>query len=79
LCHAADGSGANWIGRFLEPQPPDMADPDTRLRLVGAARLRRVIRDGLTGTSMPAFGSALSDDEIDAVAAYILKAFLGSE
>lgn len=76
LCHAADGSGRNWIGRFLEPHPPDLRDPDTRARVGDRAALGGVIRNGLTGTSMPAFRSVLTDREIEAIVAYVAKAFL---
>jgi len=38
-------------------------------------RLRQVIRDGLPETSMPAWKSVLEPHEIDAVIAYISRAF----
>jgi mono/diheme cytochrome c family protein len=34
-------------------------------------RLRERIRDGLEGTSMPAWRHVLNDAEVDAVAAYV--------
>ena len=74
FCHAGDGTGRNWIGTFLEPSPRDLTDP----RFMGTMnreRLREAIRLGLAGTSMPAWGSVLADDEIEAIIAYIHKAF----
>ena len=73
FCHAADGTGRNWIGSFLEPHPRDLTGPamDTMTR----SRLRNVIRDGLTGTSMPAWKSVLSENEIQALMDYISRAF----
>jgi cytochrome c oxidase cbb3-type subunit III len=74
FCHAADGTSRNWIGSFLEPHPRDLTAPAfmtgmTRDRLAG------VIREGLPGTSMPAWKSVLSDADIQALIAYISKAF----
>jgi len=74
FCHAADGSGRNWIGAFLEPHPRDFTDrrflsQRSRRQLTGA------IRDGLPGTSMPAWKSVLEEEEIRDVVAYIARAF----
>jgi len=74
FCHARDGTGRNWIGSFLQPHPRDLTDPAfmsgmTRQRLAG------VIRDGLPGTSMPAWKSVLSPSQTQAVVAYVLRAF----
>ncbi len=74
FCHAADGSGKNWIGAFLEPHPRDLSDR----AFMGArtrAQLANAIRDGLPGTSMPAWKSVLEDEEIVAVTAYLEAAF----
>lgn len=74
FCHAADGTGKNWIGAFLEPHPRDLTDP-AFMGKIDRGHLRRVIRDGLPGTSMPAWKSVLDDREIDAVITYIDRAF----
>lgn len=74
FCHAADGTGKNWIGSFLEPHPRNLTDP-AFMASMSRERLRRVIRDGLPDTSMPAWKSVLSDRDIDSVIAYISKAF----
>ncbi len=39
------------------------------------ARLKRVIREGLPGTSMPARKSVLSEPDVEAVTAYVGRAF----
>ena len=39
-------------------------------------RLRRTIRDGLPGTSMPAWRTVLKPAEIDAIVAYVQRAFV---
>lgn len=74
FCHAADGTGRNWIGSFLQPHPRDLVNSpvmDTMTR----DRLRETIRNGLPGTSMPAWKHTFSDADIDAIAAYVSRAF----
>lgn len=74
FCHAADGTGKNWIGSFLEPHPRNLTDP-AFIGTTNRRHLREVIRKGLKDTSMPAWGSVLSAEEIESVIAYIDKAF----
>jgi len=73
-CHAADGSGRNWIGSFLDPPPPDFREPEVAARF-SAEHLRRVTRDGIEGTSMPAWRDVLEAGEIEAVVVYLQRAF----
>lgn len=74
FCHAADGSGRNWIGSFLEPRPRDFTDKGFTL-LQTAASIERSIRLGIPGSSMPAWRDVLTSHEIVAVVAYIQEAF----
>lgn len=74
FCHAADGTGKNWIGSFLEPHPRNLRDPDF-MKNMTRTRLAATIRTGLPGTSMPAWKSVLSEREITAIVAYVAKAF----
>lgn len=74
FCHAVDGTGKNWIGSFLEPHARNLRDP-AFMGTITRARLNAAIREGLPGTSMPAWKSVLSDKEITAIIAYISKAF----
>ena len=78
LCHAADGTGQNWIGNFLDPSPPDFNDPGVAARL-DDGRLNEAILDGLRGTSMPAFRSALDHDQVEAIISYLKRAFLKTD
>lgn len=73
FCHAADGTARNWIGSFMVPHPRDLTS--SALDGMTRARLRMVIRVGLPDTSMPAWKSVLSKDEIEAIIAYINRAF----
>lgn len=77
FCHGADGSGKNWIGQFMQPKARDLTQYSPRS--MPLPRLTQRIREGLPGTSMPAWGSVLQPDEIDAVAAYVARAFFGPD
>lgn len=74
FCHAADGTGKNWIGSFLEPHPRNLTDPGF-MSTMTRSRLKQVMRDGLPGTSMPAWKDVLTERQIDAIAAYVDAAF----
>lgn len=74
FCHAADGTGGNWIGHFLEPHPRNLTDAAAMAGMT-RARLKERIREGVPGTPMSAWKQVLSDEEIDAVIAYISRAF----
>ncbi len=73
FCHAADGTGKNWIGQFMDPKARDLTQYDQRS--MPAARLQTVIRDGLPGTSMPGWKTVLRPAEIAAVGEYVQRAF----
>lgn len=74
FCHAADGTGKNWIGSFLEPHPRNLTDP-AFMKTMTRARMREVIRHGLPETSMPAWKDVLDETQIDAVISYVDAAF----
>lgn len=74
FCHGADGTGKNWIGSFLEPHPRNLRDP-AFMKNMTRSRLSATIREGLPGTSMPAWKSVLNDGEIAAIVAYVARAF----
>ncbi len=75
FCHAANGTGKNWIGSFMEPPARDL----TQLHGMTSARLGDVIRNGLVNTSMPAWRGVFNDAQIEAVAAYVMRAFIPQE
>ena len=74
FCHAADGTGKNWIGSFLEPHPRNLRDPLFMSNMT-RVRLAATIREGLPNTSMPAWKNVLSPEDIAGVVAYIAKVF----
>lgn len=74
FCHGADGSGKNWIGTFMEPHARDLTNPEFMASMT-RSRLRMTIEEGLPGTSMPAWKSVLQPQEIEAIVAYVNRAF----
>ncbi len=73
-CHGEDGDGLGVVADRLYPKPRDFTlglfkykttDADTEFP--SDDDLRRTIKDGLTGTAMPAWGEILSDAEVDAL------------
>jgi cytochrome c oxidase cbb3-type subunit 3 len=74
FCHAADGTARNWIGSFMEPHPRDLTKSAAMDSMTGT-RLKTVIREGLSGTSMPAWKSVLSEQEVEDITAYVARAF----
>ena len=58
-CHGSDGAGGSG--------------PRLRDRGFTAARLKRVITDGIPGTAMPAFGKGLKPEQITQLVAYLLS------
>lgn len=74
FCHAADGTGKNWIGSFLEPHPRNLTD-QRMMAGFDRKRLRGTIEDGLPGSTMPAWKSVLDTEQIEAVIDYIDIAF----
>lgn len=74
FCHAADGTARNWIGSFMQPHPRDLTSPQAMSGMT-RTRLRTVIHEGLPGTSMPAWKSVLSEQQVDDVIAYVGRAF----
>lgn len=74
FCHAADGSGQNWIGSFLEPNPRDLRDPQF-MSAMNREILTRRIENGLKNTSMPAWKHVLNKKQIGQIISYISEAF----
>lgn len=74
FCHAADGTSKGWIGSFLEPHPRDLTSAEA-MQGMTKERLARSIAEGLPGTSMPAWQHVLGAGDIEALMAYISRAF----
>lgn len=63
-----DGRAETTMGRKHEI--PDVTDPAWK-RKFPVAKIVQVVRDGVPGTKMRAFGKKLSDAEIEAVARFM--------
>ena len=63
-CHGADGKGVAAM------KTPDFTNPAVQAVLSDAA-VTRIIREGKSGTAMPAWGGKLSQAEIAAVAGFV--------
>lgn len=80
-CHGVSGAGDGPTADFLYPRPRDYRPGKFKFTSTpnGAKPvrddLRRTIRDGLHGTSMPAFEALMSRSEIEQVLDYVI--FLG--
>ena len=74
FCHAADGTGKNWIGSFLDSHPRDLTDSEF-MEYMTRSRLKNVIQNGLPGTTMSAWKQVLKNEEIESIIDYIERAF----
>lgn len=74
FCHAADGTGRNWIGSFLDAHPRDLTG--SRVAGMSDAQIAEVIRDGIKGTTMSAWKDVLNEDQVQAVVAYVRRVFI---
>ncbi|CAM2064316.1 C-type cytochrome [Sulfidibacter corallicola] len=75
-CHGDQGDGRGYAADFVIPKPRDFTTGVFKFRSTGSEYLPtredlvRVVRDGIPGTSMPAF-SHIGQAEIDAVVDYL--------
>jgi sulfur oxidation c-type cytochrome SoxX len=73
-CHGQSGDGHGPIATYLDPYPRDF----TNIGFMNSKPEERYvasIKNGVGGTSMPAWGKVLSDDQIRGVLAYINQTF----
>jgi len=76
FCHAADATGKNWIGSFLEPPAADLTG--SRIATWPEARIRDVILRGVPNSTMPAWRGLLDAGELDQLVLYLRAKVLGS-
>lgn len=74
FCHAADGTGKNWIGSFLASHPRDLTDAAFMTDMT-RTKLKAVIEDGVPGTTMSAWKNVLTEQQIENIVDYVSKAF----
>jgi len=78
FCHANNGSGKNWIGQFIQPHPRDFRDAKKMGGLTRQDLVKR-IGEGVPGTAMPAWRTVLDQQQLEAVAAYVLRLYQAAQ
>lgn len=73
-CHGEKGDGQGKIAIYLDPYPRDFTNAGF-MNSKTDERLIQSIKNGVGGTSMPAWGKVLNDDQIKGVLAYINENF----
>ncbi len=76
-CHGNQGKGDGPAAKFLESKPRDLTAGEWESVSEGtASEVAGVVRDGIEGTEMEPFADLLEEDEILAVAAYVIETFV---
>ena len=73
-CHGEKGDGHGPIAEHLDPYPRDLTKAGF-MNSKTEARLVNSVRNGVAGTSMPAWGKLVSEEQAKAVLAYVQTAF----
>jgi sulfur oxidation c-type cytochrome SoxX len=73
-CHGEKGDGAGKVAWYLDPYPRDFTKASF-MNSKPKERFIRSIKEGVSGTSMPAWGRALKDEQAGAVLEYVLATF----
>jgi mono/diheme cytochrome c family protein len=68
-CHGTHGAGDGPMGQVLVPPAADLTSRRTQAK--SDDELLRIIREGISSTSMPAFKSRLTEREVRGVLAYL--------
>jgi mono/diheme cytochrome c family protein len=76
-CHGAEGKGDGPAARFLDPPARDLSQGAWQHATDGTVEaVAAVIKNGIDDTGMTPFEGTLSDDEISAVATYVVHALV---
>ncbi|MEW6128594.1 MAG: c-type cytochrome [Acidobacteriota bacterium] len=74
-CHGEAGDGKGMIALYLDPAPRDLTKASF-MNSKPEERLLKSIKEGVAGTSMPAWGRVFSDDQIRGVLGYLTQNFV---
>lgn len=74
-CHGQKGDGTGVVGLYLDPAPRDLTKP-AFMNSKPETRFVQSIKEGVPGTSMPAWGRVLGDDQVRGVLGYINQNFV---
>jgi len=70
VCHGAAGKGDGPAAAATPTKPSDLSDP-ARAGLLSDGDRFGVMRNGIPGTSMPASGANLNDDQVWRILSYV--------
>jgi len=72
-CHGTEGKGDGPAARFMTQEVPDLSDEEWKYAEDGSvAALAAVIKAGIDDSPMTPFEGTLSDEQINAVATYVV-------
>src|SRR5579862_7527581 len=77
VCHGPDGHGNGPAAPSLQPRPRDFRNGVFKIKSTPEGQpptlddVRRTIKAGMPGSSMPGWSDLLGDAEVDAVATYV--------
>ena len=74
-CHGNKGDGRGRAGASLTSKPTDFTSPESKQKLT-AQQIKLAIRDGVSGTSMVAYGRRFDEKMLDGLTAYIQTGFM---
>jgi mono/diheme cytochrome c family protein len=74
-CHGEKGDGQGVTAYYLDPAPRDLTK-SSFMNSKPEDRFIRSITNGVAGTSMPAWGKVLTDEQIHTVFSYVKTAFV---
>ncbi len=73
-CHGQEGKGDGSAARFLDPKPRDFTVAEWEHAGEGTVEaIAAVVTHGIDDTAMTPFSDVLSEDQIAAVAAYVVN------
>jgi len=79
-CHGPQGKGDGPAARFLETRPRDLTGGQwLYVKDVTVEHVAALVREGVPDTEMEPFGELLLDEEMTAVAAYVIARFVSPE
>ena len=70
VCHGAPGQERGWIGKGLNPEPPDLSGAADAFR---TEEIYWIIRHGIKMAGMPALEPTHSDEEIVELTAFVVQ------
>ena len=68
-CHGTAGAGDGPVAKRFTPPASDLTDPARAAAISDGANFQ-IMKQGIPGTAMQAFGAAMSDDQIWQILAY---------